>query len=103
MTKLKNTSSALSLSGLHYLRQRKVVIIIGAIIFAAGFFAAITFGTIVINETANNKLTPQGYPETQIFGISVYSFEYGSAFTAVLGMFILFGGLIGMDSKKNKQ
>ena len=103
MIKLKNTSTALSLSGLHYLRQRKIVIIIGAIIFAAGFFAAITFGTIVINETANNKLTPAGYPESQILGISVYSFEYASAFTAILGMFIFFGGLIGMESKKKNK
>jgi hypothetical protein len=63
----------------HFLHQRSVVIKIGAIIFAAGFFAAITFGTIVINETADNKLTPAGFPETEILGISVYSFEYASA------------------------
>ena len=62
-----------------------------------GFFGAISVGSIVINDAANNKLTPQGYPETQFLGISAYSYEYGLALTAVLGMFIFFGGLF-MDS-----
>ena len=66
------------------------------------FFGAIIVGSIVINDTVNNKLTPQGYPETQFLGISAYSNEYGLAFTTILGVFIFFGGLF-MDSKKKKQ
>jgi hypothetical protein len=98
MLNIKNTSNALSLSGLHYLKQRRIVIMIGAILMTIGFFGAISVGSIVINDTANNKLTPQGYPETQFLGISAYSYEYGLAFTTILGMFIFFGGIF-MDSK----
>ena len=103
MYNLRNTSNALSShSSLHYLRQRRIVIIIGAVIMTLGFFGAIAVGSIVINETVNGKLTPQGYPETQFLGISAYSYEYALVFTTILGMFIFFGGLF-MDSNKNKQ
>ena len=64
-----------------------------------GFFGAITVGSIVINDVVNNKLTSQGYPESQFLGISAYSYEYGLAFTTILGVFIFFGGLF-MESKK---
>lgn len=100
--KLKNSSTALTLSGLHYLRQRRVIIIIGAILLAGGFFATVSIGSIVINEAENNKLTPQGYTETAFLGISAYSWEYASMLTAILGVFVLFGGIF-MDSKKKKK
>jgi hypothetical protein len=100
--KVKNTSTALSLFSLHYLKQRRIIIIIGAVLMTGGFFGAIAVGSIVINDTANNKLTPQGYPETQFLGISAFSYEYGLVFTTILGVFILSGGLV-MDSKKKKQ
>ncbi|HET8793953.1 MAG TPA: hypothetical protein VFM31_09170 [Nitrososphaeraceae archaeon] len=99
MYKLKNTSTAFTLFGLHYLMKRRVIIIIGALLMTLGFFGAISVGSIVINDAVNNKLTPQGYPETQFLGISAYSYEYGLAFTTILGVFIFFGGLF-MDSKK---
>jgi len=67
-----------------------------------GFFGAIYVGSIVINDGANNKVTAQGYPETQFLGISAYSYEYGLVFTAILGMFIFWGGLL-MDSQKKNQ
>ena len=67
-----------------------------------GFFGAIAVGSIVINDAANNRLTPQGYPETQFLGISAFSYEYGLVFTTILGVFILSGGLV-MDSKKKNQ
>lgn len=103
MYNLKHTSNALSShSSLHYLRQRRTIIIIGAVLMTFGFFGAIAVGSIVINDTVNNKLTTQGYPETQFLGISAYSYEYGLAFTTILGMFIFFGGLF-MDSKKKNQ
>ena len=102
MSGLKNTSTAFTLSSLHYLRKRRVVIIIGAVLMTLGFFGAIYVGSIVINDVVNNKLTPQGYPETQFLGISAYSYEYGLALTSALGMFIFFGGLF-MDSKKKRQ
>jgi hypothetical protein len=99
MMNLKNTSNALSVSSLHYLRQKKFIIIIGAVLMTLGFFGAITVGSIVINDVVNNKLTSQGYPESQFLGISAYSYEYGLAFTTILGVFIFFGGLF-MESKK---
>ena len=92
-----------TLNVLHDSRQRKTVIIIGAILLILGFIGAVTIGTIVINDTANNNLTPQGYPKTEFLGISAFSYEYGSVFTAVLGMFVLIGGLFGMDSKRKEN
>ena len=86
--KFKNNPTAL-----HSSKQRKTVIIIGAVLLIIGFFGAVTIGTFVINDTANNNLTPQGYPKTEFLGISAFSYEYGSVFTAVLGMFVLIGGL----------
>ena len=100
--KAKNALTASSLSGSYYLKQRKVIIIIGAVLLVVGFFAAITIGTVVINDVANNKMTPQGYPETQFLGISAFSYEYASVFTAILGVFVLSGGIL-MDSKKKKN
>jgi hypothetical protein len=47
-------------------------------------------------------MTPQGYPETQFLGISAYSYEYASVFSAILGVFVLSGGIL-MDSKKKKN
>ena len=102
MNRLKNTSTTSTLSGLHYLRKRRVIIIIGAVLMILGFFGAITVGSIVINEVANNKVTAQGYPESQFLGISAYSYEYGLALTSVLGMFIFFGGLFMDSEKKNR-
>jgi ABC-type transport system involved in multi-copper enzyme maturation permease subunit len=98
--KSKNALTASSLSILYYIRQRRVIIILGAVLLAIGFFGAISIGSIVINDTSNNKLTPQGYPETEFLGISAFSYEYALVFTAILGVFVLFGGLVGMDSKK---
>jgi len=102
MYKFKNTSTAFSLFGLRYLKQRRIVIIIGSLLMTLGFFGAIAVGSIVINDGANNKITSQGYPETQFFGISAYSYEYGLVFTTILGVFVFFGGLL-MDSKKTNQ
>ena len=101
--KAKNALSGSSLGILHYIKQRKVVIIIGAILLILGFVAAVTIGTIVINDTVNNNLTPKGYPKTEFLGISAFSYEYGSVFTTILGIFVLTGGLFGMDSKKEKK
>ena len=41
MMKAKNTSTALTLSSLHYLRQRRVIIIIGVVLMTIGSFGAI--------------------------------------------------------------
>ena len=96
--KIKN-----NLTALHYSKQRKIVIIIGAVLLILGFIAAVKIGTIVINDTVSNNLTPQGYPKTEFLGISAFSYEYASVFTAVLGMFVLIGGLFGMDSKSKEN
>jgi uncharacterized membrane protein len=47
-------------------------------------------GSIVIQDTVNNNLTPNGYPNTQILGISVYSFEYISLFIILFGVFLFY-------------
>jgi hypothetical protein len=101
--KAKNVLNASTFSILHYLKQRKVVIIIGAVLFTIGTIAAITIGHLVINDSVNNRMTSQGYPETEFLGISAFSYEYGSVFTAILGLFVLAGGLVGMDSKKKEK
>jgi hypothetical protein len=100
--KAKNALNASSLGSLHYIRQRRVIIIIGAVLMTIGFFGAIYVGSIVINDVVNNKLTPQGYPETQFLGISAFSYQYGFVFTFILGLFVFFGGIF-MDSKKKEK
>jgi hypothetical protein len=100
--KAKNVLNASSLGILHYIKQRRVIIIIGAILMTVGSFGAIAVGSMVINDVVNNKLTPQGYPDTQFLGISAFSYEYGLVFTSILGVFVFFGGLF-MDSKKNES
>ena len=100
--KAKNALNASSLGILHYIKLKRVIIIIGAILMTIGFFGAITVGSIVINDVVNNRLTPQGYPETQFLGISAFSYEYGLVFTSILGLYVFFGGLF-MDSKKEKD
>ena len=100
--KAKNTLNA-SVTIFHYLRQRKIVIIIGAIIFAIGLIGAMTIGSIVISDSVNNRMTSQGYPATEFLGISAFSYQYASVFTTILGIFVLAGGLVGMDSKKKKK
>jgi hypothetical protein len=92
-----------NITALHYSKRKKTVIIIGAVLLIIGFIGAVAIGTIVINDTANNNLTTQGYPKTEFLGISAFSYEYGSVFTAVLGMFVLIGGLFGMDSKRKEN
>ena len=100
--KAKNALNASSLGILYYIKQRRVIIIIGAVLMTIGFFGAIAVGSMVINDVENNKLTPLGYPETQFLGISAFSYEYGLVFTAILGTFVFFGGIC-MDSKKEKD
>jgi hypothetical protein len=102
MMKIKNKSTVLSLFSLHYFKQRGIIIIIGAALLIVDFFGAIDVGSIVINDAANNRLTLQDYPATQFLGISAFSYEYGLVFTAILGVFVLSGGLV-MDSKKKKN
>ena len=58
--KFLTTSTALTLFSLHYLRQRIIIIIIWAVLMTIGFFRAIAVGSIVINDTVNNRMTPQG-------------------------------------------
>ena len=100
--KAKNVLNASSLGILHYIKLKRVIIIVGAVLMTVGSFGAIAVGSIVINDVVNNSLTPQGYPETQFFGISAFSYEYGLVFTSILGLFVFFGGLF-MDSKKKKS
>ncbi len=100
--KAKNVLNASSLGILHYIKLKRVIIIVGAVLMTVGSFGAIAVGSIVINDVVNNSLTPQGYPETQFLGISAFSYEYGLVFTSILGVFVFFGGLF-MDSKKKKS
>ena len=100
--KAKNVLNASSLGILHYIKLKRVIIIVGAVLMTVGSFGAISVGSIVINDVVNNSLTPQGYPETQFLGISAFSYEYALVFTSILGLFVFFGGLF-MDSKKKKS
>ena len=60
-------------------------------------------GSIVIQDTANNNLTPNGYPKTAILGISVYSFEYAFLFITIFGVFLFSGdGCNGFKEKTKK-
>lgn len=98
--KSKKLSKDFNFNVPHYFHKRKVIVILGGILLLIGFIGAISIGSIVIEDTANNKLTEEGYPETEFFGISAYSYQYASVFVGILGFFILTGGLIGMKSKK---
>jgi hypothetical protein len=101
--KAKNVVTGSTLGILYYLTHRKTIIIIGAVLTLLGLTGAITIGSIVINDSVNNNLTSQGYPKTEFLGISAFSYEYASVFTGIFGLFILTGGLVGMDSKKEKE
>ena len=71
----KNIFSAISLFFLYSGKQRRNIRIIGGCLLAIGIIGMITTGSIVIQDTAKNNLTPKGYPKTEILGISIYSFE----------------------------
>lgn len=96
----KNIFSGIGFFLLHHGKRRRNIIIFGGSLLAIGFIGMITTGSIVIQDTANNNLTPQGYPKTAIMGISIYSFEYAFLFITIFGVFLFAGGMVGMDSKK---
>ena len=100
--KTKNALNVSALGSLHYIRQRRVIIIIGDVLMTVGFFGVIYVGSIIINDVVNNRLTTQGFPETQFLGISAFSYEYALVFTSILGLFVFFGGIF-MDSKKKEK
>jgi hypothetical protein len=53
-----------------YTMKKRLLIIIGAIMLAIGFIGAIPFGSIVINEAAQQELDPTTQrPEPIFFGI----------------------------------
>ena len=99
----KSLFSAISLFFLHSGKQRRNIRIIGGCLLVIGILGMITTGSIVIQDTANNNLTPKGYPKTEILGISIYSFEYASVFITILGVFVFAGGMIGMDSQQKEK
>ncbi len=99
----KNIFSGISLFLLHSGKQRRNIIILGGSLLAIGFIGMVITGSIVIQDTANNNLTPKGYPKTEFLGISVYSYEYASLFITILGVFVFAGGMIGMDSKQKQN
>lgn len=96
---LKNIFSAIAFFILHQGKQRRNIILLGGSLLAIGFIGMITSGSIVIQDTVNQNLTPNGYPKTAILGISVYSYEYASLFITILGVFVFTGGMVAMDSK----
>jgi predicted permease len=96
----KNIFSGIVFFLLHHGKRRRNIILFGGSLLAIGFIGMITTGSLVIQDTANNNLTPQGFPKTAIMGISIYSFEYAFLFITILGVFFFAGGMVGMDSKK---
>ena len=83
----KNIFSAVMFFILHHGKERRNIIILGGLILAIGFIGMIITGSIVIQDTVNNNLTPNGYPKTAILGLSVYSFEYVFLFITIFGVF----------------
>ena len=99
----KNIFSAIMFFILHHGKERRNIIILGGSILAIGFIGMIITGSIVIQDTANNNLTPNGYPKTAILGISVYSFEYVFLFITIFGVFLFSGGWLQWIQRKNKK
>ena len=99
----KSIYSGIVFSLLHHGKNRKGIIIFGGSLLAIGFIGMLTTGSIVIQDTVNNNLTPKGYPKTEVLGISVYSFEYAFLFITIFGVFLFTGGMVGMDSKKKQK
>ena len=56
--KAKNVLNASSLGILHYIKLKRVIIIVGAVLMTVGSFGAIAVGSMEINNDVNNKLTP---------------------------------------------
>ena len=63
-----------------------------------GFIGTIITAFIVIQDIVTNNLTSEGYPKTEIIGVSVYSFENITLFITIFGFFLLTGDLVAMDS-----
>ena len=99
----KNIFTPITLFLLHHGKQRRNIRILGGSLLAIGIIGMITTGSIVIQDTVNNNLTPKGYPKTEVLGISVYSFEYASLFITIFGVFLFTGGMIRMESKKKQK
>ena len=62
---MKNIFSPIAFLILHHGKQRRNIIILGGSLLAIGFIGMITSGSIVIQDTVNQNLTPNGYPKQQ--------------------------------------
>ena len=62
----KNIFTAITLFLLHHGKQRRNIRILGGSLLAIGIIGMITTGSIVIQDTVNNNLTPKGYPKTEV-------------------------------------
>ncbi len=85
--------------------EKKVLIIIGAIILAIGFIGAIPFGSIVINEAAQQELDPTTQrPEPIFFGIiSPLYAEMTFMTIGVVGFSLLVLGVAMHQEEESKQ
>jgi len=88
-----------------YTMKRRFLIIGGAILLAIGFIGAIPFGSIVINEAAQQELNPTTQrPEPIFFGIiSPLYAEMTFMTIAVVGFSLLVLGVAMHQEEESKQ
>ncbi len=88
-----------------YTMKERLLIISGAILLAIGFIGAIPFGSIVINEAAQQELNPTTQrPEPMFFGIisPLYS-EIVFMTIGVVGFSLLVLGVAMHQEEESKQ
>jgi len=88
-----------------YTMKRRFLIIGGAILLAIGFIGAIPFGSIVINEAAQQELNPTTQrPEPIFFGIiSPLYAEMTFMAIAVVGFSLLVLGVAMHQEEESEQ
>ena len=88
-----------------YTMKRRLLIIGGAILFAIGFMGAIPFGSIVINDAAQQELDPTTQrPEPIFFGIiSPLYAEMTFMAIGVVGFSLLVLGVAMHQEEESKQ
>ena len=88
-----------------YTMKRRFLIIGGAILLAIGFIGAIPFGSIVINEAAQQELNPTTQrPEPIFFGIiSPLYAEMTFMAIGVVGFSLLVLGVAMHQEEESKQ
>jgi hypothetical protein len=88
-----------------YTMKKRLLIIGGAIMLAIGFAGAIPFGSMVIEEAAQQELNPTTQRPEPIFGIiSPLYAEMAFIIIGVVGFsFVVLGGAMHQEKEQSKQ